>query len=321
MQKTKVQDTSLDWDHSKGGGEANQCPSQSPSPSGRCRTQSCPPSQPVGSFFRTGWPQKSPAVNRGQHCPEGNPDSLGSLQPAKSSSSNVPATTPRPRPPLWSLKCAAWNIKRGFVTREAELKHLIDSECLDIISISEADLYYQTEPPRIDGFKSIPTKRSSPHQKVRLLTLVKNSVANDITVRLDLMSEDFPSVWIEVQGLLVGSIYREWGKLQDSKLEILLGQIQAASSSKKDVIVMGDFNIDQLKWDNPLWKNFKMAERLRDVIALSGLEPIPMGPTYQAHQRSRDCLISTRSCLLFNQKASEDQSPVKFCIRSSAHHG
>jgi hypothetical protein len=70
------------------------------------------------------------------------------------------ATTPRIKVSQPTLKCAAWNIKRGFVIREAELKHLIESECLDIISISETDLYYQTEPPRIEGFKSIPTKRS-----------------------------------------------------------------------------------------------------------------------------------------------------------------
>jgi hypothetical protein len=159
-----------------------------------------------------------------------------------------------------TLKCAAWNIKRGFVIREAELKHLIESECLDIISISETDLYYQTEPPRIEGFKSIPTKRSSLKQKVRLMTLVKNSLANAITVRLDLMSEDFPSVWIEIQGLLAGSVYKEWGKLQDVKLEILLGPIQAASSSKKNVIVMGDFNFDQLKWDNSVFQLTRVSE-------------------------------------------------------------
>jgi hypothetical protein len=142
---------------------------------------------------------------------------------------------------------------------------------MDIISISEADLYYQTEPPRIEGFKLIPTLRSSSNQKVRLMTPVKNSLADAITVRLDLMSEDFPSVWIEVQGLMVGSVYKEWGKLQDVKLDVLLDQIQAASSSNKNVIVMGDFNLDQLKWDNPEWPHFRLAEKLRDVIAQCGL--------------------------------------------------
>jgi hypothetical protein len=214
-----------------------------------------------------------------------------------------------------TLRCAAWNIKRGFVIREAELKHLIESEFLDIISISEADLFYHTEPPTIEGFKSIPTLRSSPKQKVRLMTLVKNSLANAITVRHDLMSEEFPSVWIEFQGLLIGSVYREWGKLQDSKLEILLGQLQAASSSKKDAIVMGDFNIDQLKWNNPLWKNFKIAERLRDVIALCGLEPIPMGPTYQAHQRSRDGTIASSA---LDHVYCSTKRPVKTRVLSSS---
>jgi hypothetical protein len=214
-----------------------------------------------------------------------------------------------------SLRCAAWNIKRGFVIREAELRHLIESENLDIISISETDLYYQTEPPRIEGFKSIPTLRSSLKQKVRLMTLVKNSLADAITVRLDLMSEDFPSVWIEVQGLLVGSVYREWGKLQNVKLEVLLDQIQAASSSNKNVIVMGDFNLDQLKWDNPEWPHFRLAERLRDVVAQCGLEPIPMGPTYCAHQRSKDGTFASSA---LDHVYCSTRRPVKTRVLSSS---
>jgi hypothetical protein len=186
---------------------------------------------------------------------------------------------------------------------------------MDIISISEADLYYQTEPPRIEGFKLIPTLRSSSNQKVRLMTPVKNSLADAITVRLDLMSEDFPSVWIEVQGLMVGSVYKEWGKLQDVKLDVLLDQIQAASSSNKNVIVMGDFNLDQLKWDNPEWPHFRLAERLKDVLAQCGLEPTPICPTYCAHQRSKDGTFASSA---LDHVYCSTRWPVKTKVLSSS---
>jgi hypothetical protein len=150
---------------------------------------------------------------------------------------------------------------------------------MDIISISEADLYYQTEPPRIEGFKLIPTLRSSSNQKVRLMTPVKNSLADAITVRLDLMSEDFPSVWIEVQGLMV------------------------------------DFNLDQLKWDNPEWPHFRLAERLKDVLAQCGLEPTPICPTYCAHQRSKDGTFASSA---LDHVYCSTRWPVKTKVLSSS---
>jgi hypothetical protein len=71
---------------------------------------------------------------------------------------------------MGTIKCAAWNIGRGFFKSETEIKDLAMREDLDIISIIEADIIYQTNPPTIEGFKTVPTLRSSPLQKVRLLT-------------------------------------------------------------------------------------------------------------------------------------------------------
>jgi hypothetical protein len=53
-----------------------------------------------------------------------------------------------------TLRCAAWNIGRGFFAKESEITDIAKSENLDIISISEADQMYQLNPPAIKGFKS-----------------------------------------------------------------------------------------------------------------------------------------------------------------------
>jgi hypothetical protein len=184
------------------------------------------------------------------------------------------------------LRVCAWNIGRGFFAKEAEIADMAKNEHLDIISISEADQMYQLNPPTIKGFKTIPTLRSGPLQKVRVLTLVKDSLFSQVKVRTDLMSENFPSTWIEVNGLLLCQFYREWAEPQGEKLDILLDQIITASSSKKSLVVMGDCNIDQEKWDNSSYQHFRLSEQLRNGLALSGLEILPMGKTYNANHMS-----------------------------------
>jgi hypothetical protein len=202
----------------------------------------------------------------------------------------TPAGTPAAEKSI--LRIVAWNIKRGFIRKEAEIKDLAESENIDIISLSETDLVFLSEPPAFEGFKTISTLRSGPLQKVRLLTLVKESLSSQVTVRTDLMSDKFPSVWLEINGFLVCSFYREWVDHQDEKMDIFLRQIHTASSSKKSLLIMGDCNLDQQKWDNPKYDHFKLSEQLRTGLAQDGLEVLPMGVTYLADHRSKDGSIA-----------------------------
>jgi hypothetical protein len=92
------------------------------------------------------------------------------------------------------------------------------------------------------------------------------------------MSENFPLTWIEINGLLICQFYGEWAEPQGEKLDILLDQIITASSSKKSLVVMGDCNIDQEKWDNSSYQHFKLSEQLRNGLAT--------GRTYNANHMS-----------------------------------
>jgi hypothetical protein len=192
-----------------------------------------------------------------------------------------------------TLKCAAWNIGRGFFAKEAEITNIAKNHDLDIFTIIEADIVYQSDPPTIEGYKAVPTLRSDPLQKVRVLTLVKETLFSRVKVRTDLMSENFASVWLQINGLLMCQFYREWTKHQDEKLDIFLSQIHSANSSKKSFIVMGDCNLDQEKWDKPSYAHFKLSEQLRTGLAQSGLEILPMGLTYTANHRSINGDIAT----------------------------
>ena len=53
--------------------------------------------------------------------------------------------------------CATWNIKKGLISREGELKNLLNSEKIDIIFITETDTknINSAEDFQIDGYKTI----------------------------------------------------------------------------------------------------------------------------------------------------------------------
>jgi hypothetical protein len=181
----------------------------------------------LGSFFRTNQPQ-SPRHRQyrgtGKNCnPDGGPVTQQHQQ-LQQQQQQQHATRPTTNvgAKIQSLRCAAWNIGRGFFAKEAEIADIAKDEHLDIISISEADQMYQLNPPTIKGFKTIPTLRSGPLQKVRVLTLVKDSLFSQVKVRTDLMSENFPLTWIEINGLLLCQFYREWAEPQGENLTFSL---------------------------------------------------------------------------------------------------
>ena len=99
------------------------------------------------------------------------------------------------------LKCAAWNINRGLITREGELINLLNAEDIDIIFLSETDTksLRTEEDYYIKGYNAIFHKRKDEVSILRLVCLVKTEIRKNITIRSDLMSDSFPSIWIEQQ--------------------------------------------------------------------------------------------------------------------------
>lgn len=87
-------------------------------------------------------------------------------------------------------------------------------------------------------------------------------MTNNTKVRQDLMSEDFPSIWLEIErknkaNIISGGFYREWTRNGDSSKEsqiesikILTQQIIEATSTNKHTIMLGDANLFMNKWEN-----------------------------------------------------------------------
>ena len=79
---------------------------------------------------------------------------------------------------------------------------------------------------------------------------------NKVKIRSDLMSENFPSIWVEVserfnKSTIIAGFYREWSHngvkstipFQTEQMKEFSHQIEKATSRKQDVIIMGDANI------------------------------------------------------------------------------
>ena len=103
------------------------------------------------------------------------------------------------------------------MTREHELRLLLNNEDIDIAFITETDtkeLRKETD-YLISGFKTFFPSRKNDFSKIRILAFVKDSILSQIKLRTDLMSNEFPSIWLEFinpikKNTLIAGFYRQW---------------------------------------------------------------------------------------------------------------
>ena len=72
----------------------------------------------------------------------------------------------------------------------------------------------------IEGYKTIFHLRASKNDKIRTVALVSNEVSKNIKVKKEVMSEDFPSIWLEMSAsnsnpICVAGFYRQWSHKGD----------------------------------------------------------------------------------------------------------
>ena len=68
---------------------------------------------------------------------------------------------------------------------------------------------------KIEGYETILQKTDQNTEKIRIIGLVEEEMLHITKVRDDLMTKEFPSIWLEVtrrkqKNLLICGFYREW---------------------------------------------------------------------------------------------------------------
>ena len=200
------------------------------------------------------------------------------------------------------VRICSWNIRRGLVIREPELKQMISAHSLNIIFLVETDTCAVNEEKdyRIPGFKTLVQNKKETTTPTRIICLVDECMKNMTKIRMDLTTKEFPSLWVEVENpagknINCGGFYREWAPggdktvhAQVEAMKSFTNQIERAVSEDKTVVVLGDANLCSDKWDLPTFLHKKVAEELRDTLTHCGLKLIPLGTTYTADRLDED---------------------------------
>ena len=199
-------------------------------------------------------------------------------------------------------RIGCWNIRRGLVKRELELKLMLHEEKISIMFLTETDTkaIKSSEDYKIKGYETILQKRLEDNETIRVVCLVKVDMKDQIRLREDLMSPDFPSIWLEMtrnneKGCIISGFYREWTRNgirseeeQLKSMEVFTKQMEQASMENKNMILMGDANICTLKWDEDNFRQKNIAMEIKSSLAQCGLLNMDIGNTYLADRLSED---------------------------------
>ena len=96
------------------------------------------------------------------------------------------------------MRIGSWNVRHGLIKHEKELTMWMKEEKLDIAFAVEADtnIVKKEEDYLINGYSTI-LPITEENQKVRILAFKSNNTELNIKTRTDLMSSEFPSIWLE----------------------------------------------------------------------------------------------------------------------------
>jgi hypothetical protein len=172
------------------------------------------------------------------------------------------------------------NILSG--SREHALSHLIKANEVDVAVVTETDMP-STEASgfALEGFVTFSPLGSEflmGKDRVRVLIFVRASIADTVKLRPDLMSTTIQSIWVELAVrqlgvIVIGGLYRQFRQppsLEVEELEESLSQARCASLGKC-VIMLGDFNLDSHKTDDPSYYKRALLKSLEAGMTSIGL--------------------------------------------------
>ena len=198
------------------------------------------------------------------------------------------------------INVGCWNIRRGLVIREKELMEIIKENSLDIVFLAETDTtaVNNENDYLIAGFKTLVQNKKETSSPTRIICLINERLKNSVSIRNDLTSTEFPSLWLEIENaasknIICGGFYREWApgglRTTPAQIEAILcftNQIERATHENKTVIIVGDANLCSDKWNSPTFQHKQVADELKNTLVQCGLHLIPLGVTYIADRLS-----------------------------------
>ena len=190
------------------------------------------------------------------------------------------------------IKICTWNKGNSLlINRMPEIKNIINQHKPLLFGISEARFREKDDKNSIEisdyQFHPCLTKNQG---DVRALVYTHKDLV--VSKRLDLMSDEISSVWLEVglpntKKILVCQMYREWQRIGETgsdsvdnqlkRWNIFLDQWEEALNSDKEVIVFGDINLNFLNWTAANLSKSNQSYKLRHLISALFTRIFPLG--------------------------------------------
>ena len=197
------------------------------------------------------------------------------------------------------LSVMHWNLgARHWTNKLVELEALVTGKNPDLLFVSESNLWADVshEDMHIPGHKIyLPAAMAS--MKHARIVLVARAELN-VHVLTDYLDSETATIWIKVgssknNSLVIGGVYREhlqlgkgesndtWAVRQRKQQwrwrRIMKNWKKACRNS--NCVVIGDFNLDYLKWGSPDSAHETMVEEFQDNIETDGFTQIISGHT------------------------------------------
>ena len=223
---------------------------------------------------------------------------------------------------------------------------ILTSQNIDVLFLTETDTKRSdAEKFVIKGFNTVVQRVSEEEDIVRVIALIRENTGLEIKTRSDLMSDSFPSVWLEIKeenksSTLLGGFYRQWtnngirsSKVQVDEIQVFCNQIDSACTPRSKAIIMGDANLCSQKWQNKDFDKKNISQPLIQCLEKNGLKIQDVGTTYQsdnvqsngkiAHTALDHVYVSesmvNRIQVKKLQNSATDHLPViaEYCIKAS----
>ena len=240
-----------------------------------------------------------------------------------------------------TLKVIHWNAGGAWwESKISEIQALILETLPDLLFVSEANLRANTptELTNIPGYYIIKPNTELTLGYSRILLLAREGVR--LNIMNECMDTTIPSIWVKgiVKGrkpLIIGGIYREYHHLlvptpnntDDWALQVqrwkttIQGWKRASRNSK--CIILGDLNVDYLKWSDSSYRGKKLIQIMKDEIITIGYcqlikkvtrfwPGVPSTLVDQIWTNSPESILQTTN----NTRASSDHNWIAAIIRT-----
>ena len=208
------------------------------------------------------------------------------------------------------IKIIHWNAGgRKWENKLVEVEALLQEKNPEICFISEANLWADlpTEDRNIEGYNLLLPNTMSSLLHARIVLLVRTDVK--VHILREHMDQDTAAIWLKIgdtkrNSLIIGGLYRQHQLLGQSSNDFTRAQLLDRQTTRwrklvnrwkqisrnNNCIVIGDTNLDHLRWHDPEGHLVPMVEEIKDNIETSGFTQLISGHTRTWRNQADSCL-------------------------------